>query len=184
MPSITHDFLSLLREDYTNYSIFVETGTYKAETILAMEPFFEELHTIEIHEQFWYDAKQNYHGNKINFHWDDTEQFFPVLLPQLKHNTIFFLDAHWSGVDTGLGKQTVPLYEELNAINKYFTENAIIIIDDFRLFETQDWEYINKKKVLECVIDRVEELYHLPSELDKRDRLILHIKGTCGSPQN
>ena len=27
------------------FQTFVETGTYKGETILKMEPFFEELHT-------------------------------------------------------------------------------------------------------------------------------------------
>ena len=181
MPSLSPEFLQLLSDNYKKYPVFVESGTYKAETILAMEPYFDKLHTIEIYEQFWYDAQTKYTGNKICFHYADTEKFMPQLLPQIHENAIFFLDAHWSGVDTGLGEKTVPLYEELRAINRFFEGRAIIIIDDFRLFKTQHWEYINKSKVLECLFYRIEKVYNLPSELDPKDRLVIHIKPRIGA---
>jgi hypothetical protein len=175
MPSLNYDFLWLLRDNYKNYPIFIETGTYKGDTIFAMEPHFEKLHTIEIHEQFWHDSYTSYTGNKIQFYWADTEKILPDILPTLDKDTIFFLDSHWSGVDTGLGSQAVPLYEELRAINNLFLGRAILIIDDFRLFETEHWEIINKSRVLECVLGRVDQVYHLPSRLDDRDRLVIHL---------
>ena len=51
MPSIDENFLKLLKTNYKNYNIFVETGTYLGETIFEMEKYFKELHTIEIKEE-------------------------------------------------------------------------------------------------------------------------------------
>ena len=38
-----------------------------------------------------------------------------------------------------------------------------------------DWENISKQNVLDIVKDRLMDEYHLPSNLDEKDRLILHI---------
>jgi len=182
MPSIDIDFLSKLQDDKTKYSYFIETGTYNGDTIFALEPYFDKLYTIEYSEKYYNNTKEKYEGNKINFILGDSGIVFEKLLPTIKEKCIFFLDAHWSGDDTGRSNKDVPLEEEITIINNLYNNNAIIIIDDFRLFGSnryrnkgQDWSKINKDKLLNILNSRISKVYHLDSEICKNDRLVIHI---------
>jgi hypothetical protein len=184
MPSIDLEFLRLLRDDYTRFTVFVETGTHLGGTIFKMEQHFDTLYTIEIKPEFYYDIKSKYSGNKINFLLGDSSLLLEDVVKHISKPTIFFLDGHWSAENTGRGTKDCPLYEELNHINNSFKEEAIIIIDDFRLFGTCpnngdnicDWENIRKDIILEILKSRTTQVYHLPSELHSTDRLVIHIQ--------
>ena len=177
LKGFTQDFLSI-------YSTFVETGTYRGMTAFAMEPYFKTIHTIEIDNELYYSTKSRYSGNKIIFYLGDSSYLLEDICQKINTPTIFFLDGHWSAGDTGKGEKDCPLYDELTQIMNHFRSDAIIIVDDFRLFgkgpstntEVCNWEYINKEKVLNIVSSRLVDEYHLPSNLDKYDRLIISIK--------
>jgi len=183
MPSINHLFLNLLQDDYTKYNCFIETGTHNGDTIFSLEPYFNKLYTIEFSEKYYNNTKQKYNGSKINFILGDSSIVFERLLPNINEKCIFFLDGHWSGGDTGQSNKDCPLYEEITHINNLFTNDAIIIIDDFRLFGldkssgklAQDWSKINKEKLLNILQLRINQVYHLDSECANDDRLIIHI---------
>ena len=76
-----------------------------------------------------------------------------------------------------------PLDEEITHINNLFIHEAILIIDDFRLFGLdkssgklgEDWSAINKDKLLTIIKSRITKVYHLDSPCDKDDRLVIHI---------
>lgn len=76
------------------------------------------------------------------------------------------------------------MIEEIADINIYHKEEAIIIIDDVRLFgkgphkqnEVCNWEDISSEKILEIISTRVTNYYYLSSEICEKDRLIIHIK--------
>lgn len=55
MPSLELNIFNQIKEQdiFNNYKIFIETGTYLGETILKVEPLFDELHTIEIKKDFY-----------------------------------------------------------------------------------------------------------------------------------
>ncbi len=179
MPSINIDFLQKVQDDYTKYPCFVETGTYNGGTIFALERYFDKLHTIELSEKYHCNTKKNYFGDKINFVLGDSGKVFEKLLPVITDKCIFFLDGHWSGGDTGCGDNACPLNEEITHINNLFQNDAIIIIDDFRLFGCDVsgvcWGKINKENLLNILKPRVTRVYHLDSECAKDDRLIIHI---------
>lgn len=184
MPSLSKDFFSQLKDDYRNYKTFVETGTFMGETILNMEPYFNELYTIEIAPHYYNNTRKKYNGNKINFILGDSSDTLTAIAPLINNNCIFFLDGHWSADDTGKGKKDCPLEEECTSINDMFQGKAIIIIDDFRLFgkgphnntDVCDWKDISKNKLISILNTRITDVYHLPSSLHKEDRLIIHIK--------
>jgi len=179
MPNIDKNFLSLLKGDYQTYPSFIESGTHIGTTIFAMEPHFSTLFTIEFSEKYYSETKNRYNGSKINFLLGDSSVVFSTLLPTLSDKTIFFLDAHWSSGDTGRSEKDCPLVEEITHINNLFKQEAIIIIDDYRLFGTflnENWSEIRKDTLISCIKDRIVDMYHLPSELASDDRLILHIK--------
>lgn len=157
------------------------------DTTFAVESYFDNIYTIEIKKEFYDKVKNNYNGKKIHFLLGDSSIIFEDLLPTINEDSIFFLDGHWSSGDTGKGKKDCTLLEEIDCINRLFKNNAIIIIDDYRLFgkgpndvgkmhNLQDWKDIEKEKILKILDDRVTETYHLDSESGNDDRLIIHIK--------
>lgn len=183
MCVVNQDFLNLLNDNYKNYSCFIETGTFRGDTILNMEPLFDKLYTIEFGENYYNYSKNRYNGDKIDFILGDSSVVFETLLPTINDKTIFYLDGHWSSGDTGKSTKDCPLNEEITHINNLFKNEAIIIIDDFRLFGLdkssgklgEDWTDINKENLLNILKDRVTKVYHLPANSLPDDRLIIHI---------
>tara|TARA_B000000557_G_C20672489_1_gene399465 strand:- start:95 stop:667 length:573 start_codon:yes stop_codon:yes gene_type:complete len=185
MPSINLEFLQMLQCDYKTYSNFIETGTYMGETIFHMEQYFSNLYTIEIKKEFYSRLKNIYRGNKINFYLGDSGDMLIDILSDIKNKSIIFLDGHWSECGTGKGKKDCPLYEELSSIISKHNDEAIIIIDDARLFGMGpnnknklgvcNWEDINTENILKIVRDRMTKNYFLPSNFDEEDRLVIHI---------
>lgn len=183
MPCLNKDFLLSLQDDYTKYNCFIETGTFQGETIFALESYFEKLYTIEFSKKYYDNAKNSYNGNKINFILGDSSIELISLLPNISEKVIFFLDGHWSSGDTGHSEKDCPLLEEITNINNLFQNEAIIIIDDFRLFGLnstsgklgEDWSEISKDKLLDVLKLRINKVYHLDSSYAKDDRLIIHI---------
>ena len=185
MPGINLDFLKEIQGDYKSYPNFLETGTYAGGTILRMEPYFSNLYTIEIKKKFYEYVKKNYKGDKINFYLGDSEDVLNTILPNINGKSIIFLDGHWSAENTGRGKKDIPLYEELNSIMSNHIDEAIIIVDDVRMFgrgpnnkdkyDICNWEEINIEDVLKIVKNRMVKHYFLASELNKEDRLLIHI---------
>jgi hypothetical protein len=183
MPSIDKSFLLTLKEDYTEYPNFIETGTCYGETIFEMEKHFTNLYTIEIKPEFYYHLVNKYKGNKIKFFLGDSSNVLPNILPYIDGKSIFFLDGHWSACNTGKGDKDCPLYEELNAIMSHYNNEAILIIDDVRLFgsgpnvndEICNWEDISINNVLSIVSSRMSSHYFLPSYLHPNDRLIINL---------
>uniref|UniRef100_A0A6C0K3M8 Methyltransferase n=1 Tax=viral metagenome TaxID=1070528 RepID=A0A6C0K3M8_9ZZZZ len=176
MPSIDLAFLLTLKDDITQYHCFIETGTYNGDTTFSIEPYFNTVYTIEFSEKYYRNTKNRYNGNKIQFILGDSSIVFNTLLPTLTDRCIFFLDGHWSCGDTGRSEKDCPLVEEITHINNLFRNDAIIIIDDYRVFGTDTWQNINKEHLLSILEKRITNMYHLDSECAKDDRLIIHIK--------
>ena len=68
MPSIDKTFLLSLHDEYTKYTCFIETGTFYGDTIFSIEPYFNNIYTIEYSEILYKKTKNKYTGNKINFY--------------------------------------------------------------------------------------------------------------------
>lgn len=176
MPSFNQEFLFILDSDYTQFDTFVETGTHYGGTLSQIIPLhFKNIHTIELSEKLYNYSKNKYQNEKVTFHHGDSSIVLPDLCKTLETPTIFFLDGHYCHGDSAQGNVDCPLYEEIESIVKYCKHKSIIIIDDFRLFGQGSWKDISKDNIKNIVKDRYINDYHLPSDLDKKDRWIINI---------
>ena len=118
-----------------NIGVFVETGTYKANTALWASKEFDKVYTIEADETFYNDAKQkNPSIENIEFlHGNSRDKLSEIISSLQNDNAIIWLDAHWSGSETYGQNDECPLLDELDIILGC-NSGHIILIDDARLF--------------------------------------------------
>lgn len=93
MPSLNINWLKdNLKNDNIekDYPVFIETGTLYGNTIIPLEKYFTELHTIEIKKELFDHVKKTYNKSKINFHLGDSGEMLAKICPDIKLNTIFF----------------------------------------------------------------------------------------------
>lgn len=138
-------------EGLEDYKCFVETGTYVGETVKNIHSIFTEVHTVELNAFFLYQAKQLNAGNNVKIYFGDSVGFLEKLCPTLTENTIFYLDAHYSGGLTAKWIEDCPLLSELQQIKNNFNKKAVIIIDDVNLFGSkgnENWENITQESIL------------------------------------
>ena len=179
MPRLNQQFFMLLQDDKERFPTFVETGTYEGATVFSVEDLFKKIYTIEIENKFFEETKTFYRGNKIDFLLGDSILVLQDLVPTLESNTIFYLDAHKIPENTTNGLKNVPILEEVYIICNQFKHEAVIIINNFRMFGTnfkENWTDITLERIIELSNNRIVKQYNMPSDLAKDDRLILHLK--------
>ncbi len=171
------------RPDYPKPEVFVETGTYKAQSILAMAKLFEEAHTIEIEKGLFDKAVKKCAGTGIHLHHGDSAEIVPHLARQLKQPVIWYLDAHWFPDSQVHGEKPFPLWDELKAIVDRRMQD-IIIVDDLHAFgrrclhngeeDLGSWGEVSVKSLEEFVgPDRLEHCFkHVAG-----DCVVLYLKG-------
>ncbi len=60
------------------------------------------------------------------------------MISRAEGRILFWLDGHHSGDGTGLGDKYCPIFEELHLISLDKNKDHCILIDDFRLFGTDE----------------------------------------------
>jgi hypothetical protein len=112
----------------------VETGTFKGETAFWAASHFENVHTIEIHEGLYNSVIQKPNKpNNVKIYKGNSIDVLSEILSKLKGQTMFWLDAHYSGPHTGGKDNECPIMEEIKIISTF--SKPVIFIDDARLFQ-------------------------------------------------
>lgn len=161
MPALTlnkiNDVVEEFDIDADKYSTFIESGTCDGDSINRINQYFEVVHTIEVAPHFHQMFLNNYsHLTHVTAHLGDSSKVIPQILPTLTEDAccVFWLDGHYSSGSSGKGDKDVPLIEECNAINEtYKPDEGIVLVDDYRLFGTddaEDWSQISVDNLLEC----------------------------------
>jgi len=120
--------------DQLNIHTFVETGTNRAETAVWAASEFRTVITIEGYEPLYKRAVDSFSRiQNIEFRLGDSREHLGQILNTLDEPAIFWLDAHWCGVETFGKDHECPLLGELESL-KSSTVPHVILIDDARLF--------------------------------------------------
>lgn len=118
-----------------NIHSFVETGTSLGETAIWASSRFKNVYTIEIVEEIYRKASEREDAKdkkNIKFLKGSSLDVLPGILNQLDDNTMFWLDGHYSGFDTGGVDNECPVLDEIKIISK--CKGATVLIDDARCF--------------------------------------------------
>jgi hypothetical protein len=123
---VVTEIIDLLKPDF-----FIETGTYKAETIRWVARKWPKLivASIDINPNFVGAARESCKNDKnINLYYGDSRIFLQSIIPFLKPTLPFFeLDAHWYA--------DWPLQEECKLVSTL--DRYIVLIDDFEIPNTK-----------------------------------------------
>ncbi len=139
--SLENQFLKMLHAN-TNASFFIETGTHHGYTTSQAATIFVPnhikgpcVHSVELSETLFSKAQEKFKNNKnICLYQGDSVQVLPIMLQKVIDKPIIFLDAHFSMGDTAQGTANTPIIDELEIIKQSKFNNAILIIDDIRMF--------------------------------------------------
>ena len=171
---------------------FVETGTGIGEVVSSVcrEDYDLNVHTIEIMEEIYKKNLITYsYLDNVNWHLGKSFDILPEILPTLKGNTLFWMDAHFPGADFGLASygdvedmdERLPLQKELETIvkNKDVT-NDVFVIDDLRIYEDGPFEEGNwpDRKLyggdgIDFIDDIFEETHYVIKSYVKQGFIIL-----------
>jgi hypothetical protein len=117
-----------------NVSCFVETGTFQGGTAYWAGTVFPQVITIEGSKDLHAQAVTKFASMKnIQFLQGESPAILRQIMPTLPSQTIYWLDAHWSGGVTHGAENECPLLDEIRAIDSRPSE-SFILIDDARLF--------------------------------------------------
>lgn len=146
--SIDPNLIAMLKQQLP-IDIFVETGTFRGETLDIVKHQFNQIYSVELSNHYYEEAKLKFGCDpKINLIHGDSAEALKAMMPSLQEcPVIFWLDAHWCVADQTAGERSqCPLLDELKVIKK-LNDESVIIIDDARLFlatpqvphEVSDW---------------------------------------------
>jgi glycosyltransferase involved in cell wall biosynthesis len=115
---------------------FVETGTFKGDTVEIMLSFFDNLISFELSPVLCKEAAERFSTEKkVQIIQGNSGDLLSPLSESLtSQSTLYWLDAHWCVADNTSGEQSqCPLLQEIRGIGK-LNAQSIILIDDARLF--------------------------------------------------
>lgn len=136
------------------YPTFVETGTFLGETSSFAASLFSSVHTIELSPGLAQRAADRFaRVPNVMVHQGDSGKVLRDLLPTIDAPCLFWLDGHFSGGITARGETDTPILTELEAIAEHAAYPDAILIDDVRVFGTDD-----AYPTLEEVIARLRQI--------------------------
>lgn len=134
--------------------VFVETGTFRGDTVELVKDIFEEIRTVELSPEYYAEARSRFSGQAhIDLVHGDSPAVLAEWAPSLRERSVlYFLDAHWCVAANTAGEASqCPLLAEIRAIGT-LNANSLIVIDDARLFlapppaphEISQWPSLNE----------------------------------------
>jgi hypothetical protein len=118
--------------------IFVETGTFRGETIEFLVPEMDEIHSVELSDELHAAAVQKFEGQtKVRLRQGDSGTVLPKIVDGLTKPALIWLDAHYSAKVTAHGPEETPILAELRTVFGCSQARHVILIDDAREFENK-----------------------------------------------
>lgn len=97
--------------------IFIETGTYRGETLQAVGHAFRRAYSIELSPELFRAARKRFANcSRISLLEGDSGEVLSQILSTIHEPCLFWLDAHYCFRGTAKGEQYTPIRKELGHI--------------------------------------------------------------------
>jgi hypothetical protein len=133
--SIDEKLLAFLTRELP-LKVFVETGTFKGDSLEIARRFFERAHSVEASPELHQQAQARFQAEKdVHLHLGDSPSFLRKHQKEFAAEaTLFWMDAHWCNADKTSGENSQsPLLGELAAIGSLHRD-SVLLVDDARLY--------------------------------------------------
>ena len=114
---------------------FVETGTYRGDTIAAVRTYVTRSVSIELDETLCALARHRFRRHPdVEILWGDSGTLLAAVVEGLTEPAAFWLDGHYSGGVTADSGGDAPILSELEAVLTSPVAH-LVLVDDARLFD-------------------------------------------------
>ncbi len=155
LPTIVFAWATLgLFNEFPN-RYFVETGSLRGEGVIeALRTGFTEIHSIELSPHYHSYCKDTFsHLPHVHFWLGDSATLLEEIIQKIDKPITFWLDGHYSGTDTAKGSRNTPILQELAAIKRHPIKTHTILIDDVRLFSSEEFDHISLSTVKQLILE-------------------------------
>jgi hypothetical protein len=119
---------------------FVETGTFHGGGVItALRNGFEKIISIEVAREFYEECLGKFADpiseGKVELIYGDSATSIADVCKRVEEPCVFWLDAHFQGVEAEFDASNCPLNSEIAAIIKRNNPNDVVLIDDLRLLQ-------------------------------------------------
>lgn len=135
-PAKRRIILSYLRKH--GLDTFIETGTYKGDTLAAIAATGVRAISVELSREYFDRANQRFAGRaNVELHQGDSGEVLPRIVATLSKPALFWLDGHYSAGKTAHGELASPISDEIRCILDSPVEGHVVLIDDAHEFDGQ-----------------------------------------------
>jgi len=115
--------------------VLVESGTFRGDMVEAQKKFFKKIISIELATELFEKAKRKFSKDPhVQILQGDSGQVLSTVMKDMTEPAVFWLDGHYSALETAKGSTECPIYKELDCILDAKPMNHVILIDDARDF--------------------------------------------------
>jgi hypothetical protein len=127
--------LRLLKE--RRHTVFVESGTYLGDTVAFISKHADEVVSVELHDELWRRAAERFADvPNVEIQHGDALDLVPAIVAGLGAPPLIWLDGHYSGEGTAVGRENEPAAAILRSLGDVSPLGTTVVIDDLRLFGT------------------------------------------------
>ena len=114
---------------------FVETGTFKGDTLAAVAGTGIRSISVELSHEYFNRANQRFAGKRnVELHQGDAGDVLPRIVATLNEPALFWLDGHYSAGETAHGELASPVSAEVQCILDSPIKGHVMLIDDAQDF--------------------------------------------------
>lgn len=130
-PDTVREFVEAL-----DLKVFIETGTYRGDTLASVAKDFEALISIELNQELHASASQRFADDTsiTLLQGDSTSKLEEAFDLAGGRPALVWLDAHFSGVGTSKGDGNTPILAEIETVLRKASPQDVVMVDDLRCF--------------------------------------------------